>query len=493
MLRNNAFNLNSHIRNSGNQSVSDSFTVWGRLFDKNNQQVFINAATVDSLPVGQDINIPYISTFTASDTQTLRMECQIDLPNDQNPSNNILSSEIVVIDTTYPTFTIDYGKGAYTNVLSWNGGDAGGGMYYEPPYYPMEIIALQFFMVAIDVNDGFITQIILDDDSFGRPGTVIFEDSVEGFNVIPFSWHTVVLPNPVTIDSGGFYISWLMQGPTPQLGATNAAPISNRTFEILDDTWEVYRDRSFIDFKMRPMIQGGCNVIPTIDATGPLQFCEGDTSVILSVGGGFDNYQWSTTETSSTIEVTQSGTYQATVSYNSGCGGQTNTISVEVNTHPTPALSASGQTLSIDINGTYEWFRDDTLVAGATGQQHTATLTGVYHAVVTDSNGCMGTSNSQFVFVNVDTGVGISPASAFSVRLFPNPSDQMVNIIFENKPASPMKFWIEDIAGRKTESIIREVNSSLFKVNTSELSEGMYLLQVEYSNQTQSFKFQVIH
>ena len=263
-------------------------------------------------------------------------------------------------------------------------------MYYKPPYYPMKITALEFYLVSIDTNDGFATQVILDDDSFGRPGTVVFSDSVEGVNVIPLSWHTVVLPSPLLIDSGGFYISWIMLGITPQLATTNTAPISNRTFEILNDTWEVYRDRSFIDFKMRPVIQGGCNVNPTVLAIGPLQFCEGDTSVTLTVPGGFENFQWSTGANTDSITVTQSGSYSATVSYNSGCGGNSNAVNVTVSPHPTPNLTANGPVLDIDILGSYQWYRNDTAIVGAVGQQYTATQTGTYHAVVIDANKTQG-------------------------------------------------------------------------------------------------------
>ena len=141
---------------------------------------------------------------------------------------------------------------------------------------------------------------------------------------------------------------------------------------------------------MRPVIQGGCNVNPTVLAIGPLQFCEGDTSVTLTVPGGFENFQWSTGANTDSITVTQSGSYSATVSYNSGCGGNSNAVNVTVSPHPTPNLTANGPVLDIDILGSYQWYRNDTAIVGAVGQQYTATQTGTYHAVVIDANKTQG-------------------------------------------------------------------------------------------------------
>ena len=53
----------------------------------------------------------------------------------------------------------------------------------------------------------------------------------------------------MVITSGGFYVSWDMQGTGITLGNTGA-PVSNRSFEVFGNGWGVYRFRPDYD----PMI-----------------------------------------------------------------------------------------------------------------------------------------------------------------------------------------------------------------------------------------------
>lgn len=87
--------------------------------------------------------------------------------------------------------------------------------------------------------------------------------------------------------------------------------------------------------------------VPALTATGNLEFCEGEGTVLLTAPPGFANYQWykngfaiSTntpgfSATLNTFEVTDGGTYSVSVGNASGCYGPvSNVISVTVRSLP---------------------------------------------------------------------------------------------------------------------------------------------------------------
>jgi len=83
---------------------------------------------------------------------------------------------------------------------------------------------------------------------------------------------------------------------------------------------------------------------PVIEASGPLSFCEGG-SVTLSAPTGYQEYVWSTGETTRTITVSSSGTYSVRVSMHNGAclSPASDEVSIHVlNTLPKPVVQANG-------------------------------------------------------------------------------------------------------------------------------------------------------
>ena len=69
------------------------------------------------------------------------------------------------------------------------------------------------------------------------------------------SWNTATLPTPLTINSGGVYVAWVMDGDGLTLGQNQLPPVSNRTFEILGNAWADYRYRETEDLMISVGIQ----------------------------------------------------------------------------------------------------------------------------------------------------------------------------------------------------------------------------------------------
>ncbi len=150
---------------------------------------------------------------------------------------------------------------------------------------------------------------------------------------------------------------------------------------------------------------------PTITPNGSTAICNGG-SVILDAGI-FSSYLWSNASTTSSIVASTSNTYIVTVTDGNGCIGTTS-ISVSINSSPSPSIIASGPTSfcnggSVTLHAgaytSYLW------TTAATTESVNAVINGTYAVTVTDGNGCTGTA-SQFVTVNSNPTPSITPNGA---------------------------------------------------------------------------------
>lgn len=160
------------------------------------------------------------------------------------------------------------------------------------------------------------------------------------------------------------------------------------------------------------------NALPpsTISASGPLQFCTGDSVMLSATIGGYD-YLWSTTDTTVSITTMLAGTYVLTISDTlTGCAAMD---SVDVILFPNPTVSAGNDIelslgSSIDLNGTgvgivsWAWFPNTGLTnASIPDPTASPTATIMYTLTGTDVNGCIDI-DSMTITVLADYNVIIS-------------------------------------------------------------------------------------
>lgn len=135
------------------------------------------------------------------------------------------------------------------------------------------------------------------------------------------------------------------------------------------------------------------NPVPVITASGPTQFCAGDSVVLTSSPA--DSYSWSTGATTQSITVFTTGTFVVDVIDANGCAGTSAPVSVEVFVNPTPTISLSGPAqfcdgdsvvLTSSVSDEYLWSTGDTT------QSITVFAAGDYSVEVTDEAGCSGVS-----------------------------------------------------------------------------------------------------
>ena len=161
----------------------------------------------------------------------------------------------------------------------------------------------------------------------------------------------------------------------------------------------------------------GCNLpAPVATAQGNTTIC-GNGSVNISVPqqAGI-TYQWRrngvniTGATANTVSANQSGSYTVVITDANNCTATSNAIDVVINPQPSPTITANGPvtvctggTVALSTAATpgltFQWFRDNTPINGATNANFTATLAGSYTVVATAAPGCTGTSNAIAVSI----------------------------------------------------------------------------------------------
>jgi len=142
--------------------------------------------------------------------------------------------------------------------------------------------------------------------------------------------------------------------------------------------------------------------IASITPNGPTTFCQGGNVTLIANSG--NGYNWSTSATTQTINVTTGGIYTVTVDDINGCASSTASISITVNPNPaTPVISAGGSTslcfgdvviLSSDAADSYLWS------TGAVTQTISVSTAGSYSVTNYNSFGCGTISAGTSVGVN---------------------------------------------------------------------------------------------
>lgn len=151
---------------------------------------------------------------------------------------------------------------------------------------------------------------------------------------------------------------------------------------------------------------------PTVTASGSTSFCTGD-SVVLTSSATSGNMWSPGNETTQTITVLASGTYDVTYTDANGCSATSAATTVSVSNSPAPTVSITGATslcpgetvtLTSSTGDTYLWSN------GATTQSITVSAAGTYYVTVTNSNPCNGAGQSASTTVTVLT----APVAAFT-------------------------------------------------------------------------------
>lgn len=216
------------------------------------------------------------------------------------------------------------------------------------------------------------------------------------------------------------------------------------------------------------------NALPTATVTPATAttFCAGGSVVLNANTGTGLTYQWKQNgtaiagATANNYTAVANGSYTVTVANANNCKATATAQTVVVNPLPTATIAVSGMTLSVGSFSTYQWYKNNQAITGATAQTYTVTQNGIYYAAVTDNNGCVNNSNT----VNItNLGVETVNSSKNAVTVYPNPAQEVVYI----KAPVAVNVTIRNINGQ-----IVFAENNVHSADISKLANGLYMIFV---------------
>jgi gliding motility-associated-like protein len=171
--------------------------------------------------------------------------------------------------------------------------------------------------------------------------------------------------------------------------------------------------------------------IATIIAQRPIQFCQGDSTILIANTGSNYTYQWYNNgvaipgATSSIYIAKTSGSYTIRITNSSNCTTTSNAIVVDVHivntsvslSGPLTFCSGGSVTLTAAIlqNATYQWYFNGAPMLNGFSNTITVNASGIYKVLIADSYGCSSFSNTFTVTVLGNPTVYIIPKDSAQI------------------------------------------------------------------------------
>lgn len=313
------------------------------------------------------------------------------------------------------------------------------------------------------------------------------------FNVIPPSSSSVCIGSCATISanvsggSGNYTYLW-----SPGNLTTNPVilcPTSNTNYSVtVNDICGVQTNSFSISV----------NPIPTANAGSDVSICPGKCATLTASGGV--TYSWSpssglscTTCANPTACPTSTQTYSLTVTDANNCTASDNITvtkypNLSITITASPQTICAGQSSTITATGgiSYSWYSGQTtstIVVSPTSNQN-------YIVVVTDANGCTGTSLTPITVI-ICTGVAESKHED-DVMIYPNPSSGIFTI---STSAKNYEIEIANVLGEKVYStqLPQSTQSTQLTINLSDKPDGVYFLQLKTEQGIATKKIVISH
>jgi hypothetical protein len=295
---------------------------------------------------------------------------------------------------------------------------------------------------------------------------------------------------PVNGGSSPAY-SWKKNGQsTNQTGATytDASPADGDVLVCEMTSSETCISQAMVASNSKRVTVTAAPAAPVVANLGTV--CEGDTLRLNATAQPNLTYQWNGplgyTASGAAQEivpatVAHSGTYQVSASAGA-CAGLVTNVTVTVEVAPVkPVVSLTGNTFTTTATGNLQWYRNGQPVANATQATFTATESGQYYVMITNTAGCTAVSDTWPL--TITTGVA-QTAGIEGVKLYPVPFAGQVTL---QLPAGHGVFEVRvmDQLGRQVYAgTAADAKQTL---DWSHLPQGSYLVLVSRNGLQQHF------
>ena len=252
-------------------------------------------------------------------------------------------------------------------------------------------------------------------------------------------------------------------------------------------------------------VMGATNscITPTaFSVTGGGSYCSGGTGVNIGLSGsqaGVSYQLYNGTNavgnavagTGSAISFntqTAAGTYnvQTTTAGGYCAATMTGNATITVNTTPaTPVITQNGNVLHSNSTSGNQWYDQNGIISGATGQNYTPVANGTYYVIVTTS-GCSSSASNSIII----TSVGIEEAENYqAINIFPNPASDRLFVNFNQIKDVPKTIKIYNVFGQLCIESSDAGHANNAGINISQLSAGTYTVQIGFENGVVNKKF----
>jgi len=262
---------------------------------------------------------------------------------------------------------------------------------------------------------------------------------------------------------------------------------------VEQDMWPISNTQTFVThFQNNGLTQSTCEPLDAIFEADEDEVCEGNTVNFTDISEGVPiTWEWTfeggtpatSTEENPSVTYDTFGSYDVTLTVHDGVA-TTNTEMVDyiaVSTYPNTTLDpfdmACVNWIELELTGgspeggVYSGdFVED-------GIFHPAEAGIGEHVIVysyTNEAGCEATAEETIL---VDPCTGIREISDNSIKIFPNPAEDMVNL---TSVSTIVNIQIINTLGQVV--IETNVNGKSYQLNTSDLESGLYLVRLETEN-----------
>jgi len=202
-------------------------------------------------------------------------------------------------------------------------------------------------------------------------------------------------------------------------------------------------------------------------------------------------YIWSNSQITSSISISEPGTYSVWIQNADGCIGM-DTVTVQV--HPDPVVNSiaiidnGGGSYTFNVIGaqnitSYTWDFGDGVVtpgSGTPGQIiHTYATAGNDTVVLTLRNDCGEITVTRVISTDGAAPTGINEVSGLqkSISVFPNPSSSKITIANSDKLILK-SIGIYNLLGQQVYEAAK-VNAAKYSINISDLADGIYNIVID--------------
>jgi photosystem II stability/assembly factor-like uncharacterized protein len=209
------------------------------------------------------------------------------------------------------------------------------------------------------------------------------------------------------------------------------------------------------------------------------QICQGEAVLVKPnfIGGTKPLKYYSDNKQSSSIISVAPG--KDTILHITILDSELDSLKIEVPVYVTsdikPMISRDGDILISNIKLGNQWYRNDSLIAGANSDKYIPKVEGKYYTIISNYSCLSDTSNI------IEFPVGITTKNGMNLKIYPNPASNLVFFEFP-KFSKEWEVMLMDLNGRIITK--QKVNNLKMQIDISDLNSGIYLIKLISLEQT---------